>query len=159
MSVLFCLWVRDERGRDDHYSARRSRSVSRSISPRDERNYRSNQRSPRRSRSISEPFSPREERNSKSSKRARDGIKCGRTPVNEDYVHSRSHSPRENSRSLSRSRSRSWSYRCILCFFSVCYIYFIHRFKLVTLYSLLIISAVVVYPVSCLAACMIFTFF
>ncbi|KAL8121657.1 uncharacterized protein LOC141659187 [Apium graveolens] len=100
---------RDERGRHDRYSSRRSRSVS----PRnDERDYVANQRSTRRSRSVSEEPYSREERNFKSNNRADQG-ENGRYPDHEDYAHGRSQSqsPRENSRSLSRSRSRSYSPR------------------------------------------------
>ncbi|KAH7573272.1 hypothetical protein JRO89_XS03G0104900 [Xanthoceras sorbifolium] len=74
---------RIRRSKDDYRSPRRSRSISRSLSPRDERGYRSDQRSP----------SPREN---------------GGSPHDErDYALSRSRSPRGNSHSLSRSRSRS----------------------------------------------------
>ncbi|KAH7573648.1 hypothetical protein JRO89_XS03G0186700 [Xanthoceras sorbifolium] len=72
-------WVR--RSKDDYRSPRRSRSISRSLSPRDERGYRSDQRSP----------SPREN---------------GGSPHDErDYAPSRLRSPRGNSRSPSRSHS------------------------------------------------------
>ncbi|XP_044486441.1 serine/arginine-rich SC35-like splicing factor SCL28 [Mangifera indica] len=72
---------RDHRDRDDYHSPRRSRSVSRSPSPRDERDYRSNQRSPR----------PRENGRSLHGDR--------------NYAPSRSMSPMGNSCSPSRSRS------------------------------------------------------
>ncbi|KAI9193954.1 hypothetical protein LWI28_001701 [Acer negundo] len=82
---------RDRRSRDDYRSPRRSRSISRSPSPRDERDYRSDQRSP----------SPRE-----------NPRENGRNPHDErDYAPSRSRSPRGNSRSPSRSHSRSYSPR------------------------------------------------
>ncbi|XP_021808613.1 serine/arginine-rich SC35-like splicing factor SCL28 isoform X1 [Prunus avium] len=75
---------RDHGARDDYRSPVQSRSISRSPSPRDERDYR---RSP----------SPREN---------------GRSPHDErDYAPSRSRSLRGNSRSPSRSRSRSYSPR------------------------------------------------
>lgn len=102
---------RDERGRHDRYSSRRSRSISRSVSPRnDERDYMANQRSTRRSRSVSEEPYSREGRNFKSTDRADQG-ENGRYLDHEDYAHGRSQSrsPRENSRSHSRSRSRSYS--------------------------------------------------
>ncbi|KAL5848961.1 hypothetical protein ACOSQ4_006974 [Xanthoceras sorbifolium] len=86
---LFGNWkrCRIRRSKDDYRSPRRSRSISRSLSPRDERGYRSDQRSP----------SPREN---------------GGSPHDErDYALSRSRSPRGNSHSLSRSRSRSGSPR------------------------------------------------
>lgn len=106
---------RDDRGRNDRYSSRQSRSISKSVSPRnDERDYMTYQRSTRRSRSISaEPY-PHEERNLKSTERANQG-ENGRYFDHEDYAQgqSRSQIPRGNSRSLSRSRSRS--YRYILC--------------------------------------------
>ncbi|KAF7837175.1 serine/arginine-rich SC35-like splicing factor SCL28 isoform X1 [Senna tora] len=72
---------RDHRGKDDDYSPERSRSYSRSPSPRGGKDYR---RSP----------SPREN---------------GRSPDDRrDQTHSRSESPQGNGRSPSRSRSRSY---------------------------------------------------
>ncbi|KAH9683175.1 serine/arginine-rich SC35-like splicing factor SCL28 [Citrus sinensis] len=77
--------VRDCRARDDNRSPRQSRSISRSLSPRDERDYRSNERYP--SPMENGRRSPHDERG---------------------YEPSRSRSPRGNSRSPSRSRSRSY---------------------------------------------------
>ncbi|KAF3457288.1 hypothetical protein FNV43_RR01945 [Rhamnella rubrinervis] len=78
-------YSRDHGARDDYRSPVRSRSISQSPPPRDERNYR---RSP----------SPREN---------------GRSPSYErEYAPSRSRSPRGNSRSPSRSRSRSYRVEC-----------------------------------------------
>ncbi|KAH9683168.1 serine/arginine-rich SC35-like splicing factor SCL28 [Citrus sinensis] len=79
---------RDCRARDDNRSPRQSRSISRSLSPRDERDYRSNERYP--SPMENGRRSPHDERG---------------------YEPSRSRSPRGNSRSPSRSRSRSYSTR------------------------------------------------
>lgn len=105
--------IRDRRSRDDYYSPRRSRSVSRSVSPPpDERNYRSNQKSTRHSRSISRSLSPRQERNYRSDHRSPSPRENGRSPRDERYDEpSRSLSPRGNGRSPSRSRSRSYSPR------------------------------------------------
>ncbi|KAJ4828935.1 hypothetical protein Tsubulata_040087 [Turnera subulata] len=76
---------RDRRGKDDYQSPRKSRSISRSPSPRDE-DLRWNERSP----------SPREN---------------GKIPRDEeDYASRRSRSPRGNGHSPSRSRSRSYGY-------------------------------------------------
>ncbi|KDP40047.1 hypothetical protein JCGZ_02045 [Jatropha curcas] len=79
---------RDHGVRDDDYqSPRRSRSISRSRSPKDERDYKSNQRFP----------SPREN---------------GQSPHDErDYASGRSRSPRGDSRSRSRSPLRSYGSR------------------------------------------------
>ncbi|XP_028783580.1 serine/arginine-rich SC35-like splicing factor SCL28 [Neltuma alba] len=75
---------RDHRDKDDYYSPERSRSYSRSPSPRGRKDYR---RSP----------TPREN---------------GRSPDDRrDHTRSRSESPRGNGRSPSRSRSRSYSPR------------------------------------------------
>ncbi|GAV63376.1 RRM_1 domain-containing protein [Cephalotus follicularis] len=76
---------RDDGARDDYYSPRRSRSVSRSPSPR-EKKYNSNHRSP----------SPKEN---------------GRSPYDaRGHAPNRSKSPRGNGRSPSRSRSPSYSH-------------------------------------------------
>ncbi|XP_043811110.1 serine/arginine-rich SC35-like splicing factor SCL28 isoform X3 [Manihot esculenta] len=75
---------RDHGARDDYNSPGRARSISRSRSPRDERDYRLNERFP----------SPRQN---------------GRSPRDEgDYASARSRSPRGNGRSQSRSPSRSY---------------------------------------------------
>ncbi|XP_062176427.1 serine/arginine-rich SC35-like splicing factor SCL28 isoform X2 [Alnus glutinosa] len=79
---------RDHGARDDYLSPVRSRSISRSPSPRDERDYR---------RDYRRSLSPREN---------------GRSPHDErKYAPNRSLSPRGNDRSPSRSRSRSYSSR------------------------------------------------
>ncbi|KAG8658771.1 serine/arginine-rich SC35-like splicing factor SCL28 isoform X2 [Manihot esculenta] len=78
---------RDHGARDDYNSPGRARSISRSRSPRDERDYRLNERFP----------SPRQN---------------GRSPRDEgDYASARSRSPRGNGRSQSRSPSRSYGSR------------------------------------------------
>ncbi|XP_058210202.1 serine/arginine-rich SC35-like splicing factor SCL28 [Rhododendron vialii] len=103
---------RDRRARDDDYSPRRSRSVSKSVSPRDERNYRSKMKSPRRSRSISRSPSPRDKRNYRSDLRSPSPRVNGKNPHDERYdEQSRSQSPRRNARIPSRSPSRSLSPR------------------------------------------------
>lgn len=96
---------RVRRTRDDRYSPSRSRSVSRSVSPRYERNYRSKQKSPRRSRSISRSPSPREKRNYRSP------IGNGQSPNDErDHEPSMSLSPDGKLRSPRNYRSRSYRY-------------------------------------------------
>ncbi|KAG5554900.1 hypothetical protein RHGRI_012455 [Rhododendron griersonianum] len=101
----------DRRARDDDYSPRRSRSVSKSVSPRDERNYRSKMKSPRRSRSISRSPSPRDKRNYRSDLRSPSPRVNGKNQRDERYdEQSRSQSPRRNARIPSRSPSRSLSY-------------------------------------------------
>nr|GMD70596.1 serine/arginine-rich SC35-like splicing factor SCL28 [Ipomoea batatas]GMD72668.1 serine/arginine-rich SC35-like splicing factor SCL28 [Ipomoea batatas] len=83
---------RDRHGRGDYYSPRRSRSLSRSLSPRGDRSI---ERRARRSRSIPQPVSPHGDRNGK--------IQSPRTksqaPHGEDNALKQSESPRENSRS------------------------------------------------------------
>ncbi|GAY36071.1 hypothetical protein CUMW_020110 [Citrus unshiu] len=81
----YSKFYRDRRARDDNRSPRQSRSISRSLSPRDERDYRSNERYP--SPMENGRRSPHDERG---------------------YEPSMSRSPRGNSRSPSRSRSRSY---------------------------------------------------
>ncbi|PIN14368.1 hypothetical protein CDL12_12993 [Handroanthus impetiginosus] len=93
--------------RDDYYSPRQSRSVSRSISPRDDRSHRSRARSPRHSRSFSRSVSPQDEKNHKPSRHTPSPIENGRAA----YEPSRSQSPGRNSRNPARSRSRSYSPR------------------------------------------------
>ncbi|XP_052207144.1 serine/arginine-rich SC35-like splicing factor SCL28 [Diospyros lotus] len=89
--------LRDRKARDDYYSPRRSGSVSRSVSPCDERNYRSNQKSPRRSRSISRSVSPHDGRGYRSPSPRENG----RIPLDErGREPSRSPSPRRKSESL-----------------------------------------------------------
>ncbi|KAE9455276.1 hypothetical protein C3L33_12815, partial [Rhododendron williamsianum] len=105
------FWPLDRRARDDDYSPRRSRSVSKSVSPRDERNYRSKMKSPRRSRSISRSPSPRDKRNYRSDLRSPSPRVNGKNQRDERYdEQSRSQSPRRNARIPSRSPSRSLSY-------------------------------------------------
>lgn len=77
-----CGWCRSRGARDEYLSPARSRSISRSRSPRDRRDY---------SRSLS----PKEN---------------GRSPREVDNARSRSRSPRADSRSPSGSRSRSYRY-------------------------------------------------
>ncbi|KAH7844782.1 hypothetical protein Vadar_031611 [Vaccinium darrowii] len=104
--------LRDRRARDDDYSPRRSRSVSRSVSPRDGRNNRSNMKSPRRSRSISRSLSPRDKRNYRSDVRSPSPRENGKNQHDERYdEHIRSQSPRGKVRNPSRSPSRSLSPR------------------------------------------------
>ncbi|KAK6122969.1 hypothetical protein DH2020_043286 [Rehmannia glutinosa] len=80
--------------RDDDYSPRRSRSISRSISPRDDRSYRSRERSPKHSRSFSRSVSPQDEKSHRPS---------SRPPSPSENGHARG----RNSRSPARPRSRS----------------------------------------------------
>ncbi|CAA3033264.1 serine arginine-rich SC35-like splicing factor SCL28, partial [Olea europaea subsp. europaea] len=107
---------RDSRGSrghgvgDDYYSSRRLRSVSRSVSPRDDRIYRSRDRSTQQFRSLSRSISPRNEKNH--SPRGRSPLspsprENGRSAPT-DYAPRRSRSPRRNSRSPTRSYSRSY---------------------------------------------------
>ncbi|XP_057476626.1 serine/arginine-rich SC35-like splicing factor SCL28 [Actinidia eriantha] len=104
--------LRDRRARDDYYSPRRSGSASRSVSPRDERDYMSNQKSPRHSRSISRSLSPRDGRNHRSGHRSPSLRGNGPSSCGERHDEvSRSPSPRGNMRSPLRSRSRSPSPR------------------------------------------------
>ncbi|XP_019172789.1 PREDICTED: serine/arginine-rich SC35-like splicing factor SCL28 isoform X1 [Ipomoea nil] len=82
---------RDRHGRGDYYSPRRSRSLSRSLSPRGDR---SMDRRARRSRSIPQPVSPHGDRNGKTqSPRTK-----SQAPHAEDNALKQSESPRENSR-------------------------------------------------------------
>ncbi|KAG8373005.1 hypothetical protein BUALT_Bualt12G0126000 [Buddleja alternifolia] len=110
---IFLLKIRD-RGhgaRDDYYSPRRSGSVSRSVSPRDDRNYRPRERSPRRSRSFSRSVSPQDEKNHRPSRRSPSPGGNGENGQTTGYAPSRSPSPKRNSRSPVMSRSRSYSPR------------------------------------------------
>ncbi|CBI34317.3 hypothetical protein VitviT2T_021123 [Vitis vinifera] len=110
-----------DRGGRDYYSPSRSRSVSRSVSPRDDKHYRSNHnsKSPRQN-----DQSPRSNRDRGSDKRSFSPMKNGQSPrspsprENDRRKHGkknqgsdrRSPSPRRYERSLSRSPSRSRSY-------------------------------------------------
>lgn len=101
---------RGRRARGDHYSPRgQSRSISRSISPRSERDYKSSRKSSRRSRSrsVSRSLSPDDERNYKSNQRSSSQRGSGPSPYDEKNAHGRLASPRRKKRSPSRSRSRS----------------------------------------------------
>ncbi|KAL6971377.1 hypothetical protein U1Q18_031054 [Sarracenia purpurea var. burkii] len=111
--------LRDHRTRDDYYSPRRSRSISKSVSPRDDRNYRSNQKSQRWSRSISRSVSPHDEKDYRPGHRSPSPRENGQSPRDEKYDDpNRSPTPRRNARSLSRSRSRSFRYVIQLIYFS-----------------------------------------
>ncbi|XAR54573.1 hypothetical protein NMG60_11029774 [Bertholletia excelsa] len=98
--------LRDRRARDGDYSTHRSRSVSRSVTPQDDRNYRPSRKSPRLSRSISR--SPHDERDYRSDHGSPSPRGNDRSPC-DDRTHepSRSPSTRRNGRSPSRSRSYS----------------------------------------------------
>ncbi|GFP81886.1 hypothetical protein PHJA_000331900 [Phtheirospermum japonicum] len=87
--------------RDDRYSIRRLRSVSRSASPRDDRNYRSR----RHSRPLSRSVSPYDEENQKKTHQSPNSRENGQARYADAPRGSRS--PRRNSRSPARSRSRS----------------------------------------------------
>ncbi|PSR85170.1 Serine/arginine-rich SC35-like splicing factor, partial [Actinidia chinensis var. chinensis] len=101
--------LRRRRARDDYYSPRRSRSVSRSVSPRDGRSYRSKRNSSRRSRSISRSLSPHDERNYRADSRSPSPRENGRSPPDtRDREPSRSPNPRGKSRSPPEYRSRSY---------------------------------------------------
>lgn len=91
--------------RDDYYSPRGSRSLSRSVSPRNDRSYKSRERPPRRSGSFSRSLSPQDEKNHRPSRRSPSPIENG-----QDGYAPRSKSPKRNSRSPLRSRSRSYRY-------------------------------------------------
>ncbi|XP_021904967.1 serine/arginine-rich SC35-like splicing factor SCL28 [Carica papaya] len=91
---------------------RRYRSYSRSPSParHDSRDPVPRSRFPQQSRSISQSLSPHDERVFKSNQRSPSSRENGQSLHHErDYVPSRSRSPRGISRSPSRSRSRSFS--------------------------------------------------
>ncbi|KAH6816545.1 SC35-like splicing factor 28 [Perilla frutescens var. frutescens] len=88
------------KARDDDYSPRRSRSVSRSVSPRDDKG---RERSRRHSRSISRSVSPHDEKNRRPHGRSLSPRENGQT----GHASSRSQSPRRNSKSPARSPSRS----------------------------------------------------
>ncbi|KAL2530715.1 Uncharacterized protein Fot_23316 [Forsythia ovata] len=100
-----CLLGRGHGVGDDYYPSRRLRSVSRSVSPRDYRSYRSRDRSTRPSRSLSRSISPHNEKNHSPSSRSPSPRENGQSAPAEEYA------PSRNSRSPIRSRSRSYSYR------------------------------------------------
>lgn len=113
--IWLCFWIvrdRDHGARDAYYSPRRSRSVSRSASPREERTYKSHDRSPRH-RSISRSLSPRNERHVKLRRQHSPGENSKRVN-DDDYVrdrdegYRRSNAPGRKSESPSRPRSRSY---------------------------------------------------
>ncbi|CAI9118681.1 OLC1v1020279C1 [Oldenlandia corymbosa var. corymbosa] len=93
---------RDSRDRDR--GARKGKYGSRSVSPREERSYRSHEKSPRQSGSFSDSPSPRKEKHDRPSPGGDRGHRV-------HDVDGRSQSPRRMSRSPSRSRSRSYSPR------------------------------------------------
>lgn len=92
---------------DDKYSPRGSRSVSRSVSPREERGHRSGGRY----RSISRSVSPRHEDEDRARHKHSIPEENEKKALPEDYVESRSRHARRKSRSPPRSRSRSYSPR------------------------------------------------
>ncbi|CAN4113548.1 unnamed protein product [Withania somnifera] len=97
---------RDHENHDDYYSPRRSRSKSRSISPRDERNCRSKGRSSRQSRPMLRSTSPRIQQKGRSSMSPRDHSQIAHDV---DSSPRRVKSPGRNADSSARSRSRSSS--------------------------------------------------
>ncbi|CAK9170443.1 unnamed protein product, partial [Ilex paraguariensis] len=102
---------RDRRARDDNYSPHRSRSISRSVSPRSERN----QRSSRRSKSMSRSPPPNDDRKHQLSK-SPSPSENGRSAHDEEYARRRSESPKVTARP---SRSHSRSYRCVPSIFNI----------------------------------------
>ncbi|KAJ8573800.1 hypothetical protein K7X08_010311 [Anisodus acutangulus] len=102
---------RDSRDRYDEnhdYSPRRSRSKYRSISPRDERNYRSKGRSSRQPRPISRSNSPQIQKKSRFSTSPSNTSQIAHDV---DSTPRRCKSPGRNVDSSARSRSRSYSPR------------------------------------------------
>ncbi|KAL3626162.1 hypothetical protein CASFOL_029711 [Castilleja foliolosa] len=91
--------------RDDRYSPHRSRSVSISVSPQDDRNYMPHERSRRHSRSQSRSVSPSDGKNHKKSRQSPNNRENGQARHVDAPI--RSLSPRRSSRSPVRSRSRS----------------------------------------------------
>ncbi|KAL3508023.1 hypothetical protein ACH5RR_033405 [Cinchona calisaya] len=102
---------RYHRAHEERYSPRRSRSISRSVSPREQRRYRSHERSPKRSASISRSVSPCNEKYNRPRRQSSSPAGNDQSARHVDHVPSRSQSPRRNSHSLSRSCSRSYSPR------------------------------------------------
>ncbi|KAM3323807.1 serine/arginine-rich SC35-like splicing factor SCL28 isoform X1 [Capsicum chacoense] len=96
---------RDRENHDDYYSPRRSRSKSRSISPRDERNCRSKGRYSRQSRRMSRSNSPHIQKKGRFSMSPRDNSQIAHDV---DFVPRRLNSPGRNADSSARSRSRSY---------------------------------------------------
>ncbi|XP_060217781.1 serine/arginine-rich SC35-like splicing factor SCL28 [Lycium barbarum] len=99
---------RDHEKHDDYYSPRRSRSKSRSISPRDGRNSRLKGRSSRQSRPMSRSNSPHNQKKGRFSRSPRDNSQIAHDV---DFSPSRLESPGRNADSSARSRSRSDSPR------------------------------------------------
>ncbi|XP_075516320.1 serine/arginine-rich SC35-like splicing factor SCL28 [Primulina tabacum] len=95
---------RESRGHgagDDYLSPRRSRSISKSVSPRNDRDHKYHERSPRHSRSATRSPSPRHDKNHRPSLQSSSPAGNGRT----GYVPaSTSQSPRRNSRSPASPR-------------------------------------------------------
>uniref|UniRef100_A0A0V0H6N0 Putative ovule protein n=1 Tax=Solanum chacoense TaxID=4108 RepID=A0A0V0H6N0_SOLCH len=91
---------------DDYYSPRRSRSKSRSISPRDDRNCRSKGRSSRQSRPMSRSNSPRIQKKGRFSMSPRDNSQIAHDV---DSTPRRLKSPGRNGGSSAKSPSRSYS--------------------------------------------------
>ncbi|KAH6776958.1 SC35-like splicing factor 28 [Perilla frutescens var. frutescens] len=79
--------------RDNRYSRQRSRSLSRSVSPRNDRSYRSCERSPKHSRSLSRSVSPQEQKNHRPSLHSPSPRENGNT----GHARSMSQSPRRSS--------------------------------------------------------------
>lgn len=92
---------------DDYYSPRRSRSKSRSISPRDESNCRSKGRSSRQSRPMSRSKSPRIQKKGRFSMSPSDKSQIAHDV---DSAPRRLKSPGRNGDSSARSRSRSYRF-------------------------------------------------
>lgn len=119
--IWLCFLIvrdRDHGARDAYYSPRRSRPVSRSASPKEERTYKSHNRSPRH-RSISRSLSPHNEKHVKLRLQHSPG-ENGKRVHDEDYVRAhdegylRSNAPGRKSESPSRPRSRSYRWVCFL---------------------------------------------
>ncbi|KAK2977382.1 hypothetical protein RJ640_013361 [Escallonia rubra] len=136
--VVYCLlilccgdkWTDRGRRARDYYSPSRSRSISRSPSPREDRAYRSRRKSPSPRKNMSPLDKERGSDLRSPSPRHNDGTPRGngRSPHDERDLEfdNRSPGPREGGRSLSRSpsrspyQSRSRSYREVLVNWACC---------------------------------------